>query len=323
MKSFEEKPHNEVAKAEFDPNDVWDNWLAEHYGQHALFEDDEEEEEKRKLKFTGEALLQAKRFDNALVNVEGDITDPDGTQFGSFFGDRDGELQIEAPEGQIPTPEEVKPWLDGSKRVRLDFTIQFQPDGPGSEGHIWQTRLFDQLEEKEVPDSRALSNKLSFAIATTMKYLPDNADEYLSAERFLSKTHDMAGYIDFTIESSEEQDDAIALKYPDYKARNLKDEIKKKNAVVADIFESGTMAQYVQDRIEEYSQIKDKEKQTEAAKKFEDEFRNLENEIRDVYEDIRNERYKFLINKGEDVFGLGNPEDDETDGWMKSPDWRG
>ena len=312
--NFKPEQNNEI----FNPNDPWDVWLIKNYGYPDMFDDEEEIE--RKSKLTGDELLQV-QYENAISNSEGDLLDPDGNSFGSFSG-LDGDLQIEAVEN-TPTPEEMEIHMDGSLRVRADYSIHFQVDGPSTGGHMWQARLFDQIKGKEIPNTRVMGNKLSYVMGAVMKHMPKYADEYMPIEKFQERNLKEAERIDRELEDWEKEEKSIKEKYPDYEPKDLMNLVMEQDESFSDIFMYGSLADYVKRKIESLKAIKNKDEQMVAARKFSKEFYVVVNSFRKIFHPINDEKHTFLRNKGEpgyeDYFG---DEDNETDGWMKPPDWK-
>lgn len=290
---MENAPKNEIAKSEYDPEDIWDKWLVENY--HQVPDEFYDEDEKEKISSLKGVELDKVKYENAMFNFDGQIFDSDGTEFGSF-SKADGKVQFEKPD-YIPTPQEMEKWLDGSLRIKIDIVIQNQVDGPGSDDHMWQVRLFDQIDDKEVPNSRVLSNKLSYAIGSAFELLPSNAYEYVPIELFLKDILESARSNDNLERRVEEEQNEILGKHKDYNKIDFPKELMNKNDLFVDIFAKGNLEDYVKNNIDSLNNISNEHERMNKARTFKKDCNTLFNDFYATYRDIRDNIQNFLYNK--------------------------
>jgi hypothetical protein len=149
-----------------DPTDAWDIWVAEKFGKSIVLS----------------SIESWKQYGDGRVPqhfLEADINDPkflfeEGTSFLSGrqyedgfgpWGDLGSYVCVTEQPSRIVTPAQLEEYFQGKKSYAIDWFAQGQPDGPRSPGTVWVVRLWDAMKDCEVPNSRIVSDKLSWAMS--------------------------------------------------------------------------------------------------------------------------------------------------------------
>jgi|ERR1035437_6399396 phosphoribosyl-ATP pyrophosphohydrolase len=164
--NYSEQPQDSNEhKEKFDPLDSWDVHIAS-LG--------------KSLKGVDKKATPEECFEEGVGFVSGRRYE-DG--FGSW-NPGSGDWITEAPEKVVQFDENL---INGVCRAQVDFSVVGQPDGPGTSGHVWAVRLWDQEENKAVENSNVFSNKLSHGVTAALAKAPEWATSIWKTKKELIK----------------------------------------------------------------------------------------------------------------------------------------
>lgn len=144
-------------KVRFDPKDPWDGYLVTEARKEVIengFQENYDPDDFDQLLDYAEMISAGVEYD-------------DGFNSWNYEG---GQVIVSKPD-YIFTPHEVNKILNNEQPIRLQYLAIGQPDGPGTSGIIWTSRLWDEVKRKEIPNSRYMADKLSWAISSSIATL--------------------------------------------------------------------------------------------------------------------------------------------------------
>lgn len=294
---MESTPGNEAEKDKdiFDPNDPWDAHIA----------------------WIGRSLYNPKDFGGAMPSEDklfeigrdyvGGRHYEDG--FGSF-GPGDGEWA----DADGPLPPFDEKLVDGSYRAELDFAMVGQPDGPGSEGHIWAARLWDRKEQKEVPETRVFGEKLSHAVAAALRRMPSwgkeewqpssEEMEMMNIREFIWRAKEAAVAFDHHWAESEKSE----------AKDRIRDILENEFPLTRELIEAGGGEKWIESNLGEDSDPKE----IASAEWNIGHICSVAYSLIEYFKDP--EAWKNAY-PNDEIF-LNKMVEDEGEGWMKAPEWR-
>lgn len=145
---------------------MWDVWIAEKFGKPIVLSSVESWKQYRDGRIPQE-LADADINDPKFLFEEGKSF-LSGRQYEDGFGpwgDLGSYVCVTEQPSRMFTPAALEKYFQGKKSYTIDWFAQGQPHGPRSPGTVWVVRLWDVMRGREVPNSRFVSDKLSWAMS--------------------------------------------------------------------------------------------------------------------------------------------------------------
>lgn len=305
MNNFESNPEkdNDPHQERFDNSDLWDQHIAKVGKGFSDREDD--------------VLLQ-EDFDHGVDFIS-------GRQYSDGFGAWDpgqGEWIVEKPERIEDFDEKL---LNGKYRVQIDFVAVGQPDGPKTPGHVWTARLFDQKEGREIEGSRVFGDKISHAATAALKHMPEwgrvewkptKEDQAFLAKREWERHLDeVARAVDYHWSNSEKSE----------RKDQIQTILKKEFPLIEELLALGGAQKWMKSKLSSEAPVHDiaiharnLDAICDIAYSLNEFFKNPMG-WKHAYPDDKIFRKRLVEDPDPDY----HQENDESDGWMQPPKWRG